>query len=79
MTEKENPRFNDFWKGDYKDQSVIGRMEPINYEQLKTDVEYKYHIKTQINLIGWLINKPVEKTRSECKKLLNLINDELEQ
>ena len=74
-----NTRFKDFWKGDYKDLHIIGTMEPLNYEQLKTDNEYKYHIRTQINLIGWLINKPAEKTRNQCKKLLKLINVELEK
>lgn len=72
-----NTRFKDFWKGDYKDQSVVGIMEPLNYESLKTDDKYLYHIRTQNNLIGWLVNKPVEQTRNQCYKLLDLINEEL--
>ena len=72
-------RFKDFWKGDHKNKSVVGIMEPINYEQLKTDNEYLYHLRTQINFIGWLINKPSENTQIECKKLLELINEELKR
>ena len=72
-------RFKEFWKGDYKDPNVIGTMEPLNYEQLKTDNEFLYYLRTQKNFIGWLINKPVENTGIECKKLLDLINEELKR
>jgi hypothetical protein len=70
-------RFKDFWNGDYKDKSVVGTMEPTAYEQLKNDNDYKFYLRSQKNLIGWLIKKPVENTRIECKKLLKLINEEL--
>lgn len=72
-----NSRFKDFWRGDHKNKSVVGVMEPINYEQLKSDNEYLYHLRTQINFIGWLINKPTENIKIDCVKLLNMINEEL--
>lgn len=72
-----NSRFTDFWNGDYRDRNVIGTMHPIDYEALKNDNEYKYLLRSQINLIGWLISKPAVTTRLETKKLLELIENEL--
>ena len=72
-----NSRFEDFWGGDYRNPNIIGTMKPLNYEALKSDNEYKYLLKTQINLIGWLIYKPVKTTKIELKKLLSLIDKEL--
>ena len=72
-----NTRFLDFWNGDYKDHNIVGTMQPTDYEALKNDYEYKYLLRSQVNLIGWLINKPVETTKLESKKLLNLIENEL--
>jgi hypothetical protein len=74
-----NTRFKDFWNGDYKDQNVIGEMIPIDYEKLKNDDKYKYLLRTQLNLIDWLINKPVENTQIECKKLLKIIKKKLDK
>ena len=73
-----NTRFEDFWNGDNKDLSIIGEMKPTDYEALKNDNEYKYLLRTQLNLIGWLIEKPVRNTQNECRKLLRLIESELE-
>jgi uncharacterized protein DUF6090 len=73
-----NSRFEDFWGGNYRDPNIIGTMKPLNYEALKSDNEYKYLLKTQINLIGWLIFKPVKTTKIELKKLLSLIDQELD-
>ncbi len=73
-----NTRFEDFWGGDYKNKDVIGKMKPLSYGDLKNDNELKFHLRTQINLIGWLINKPTENTQIEAKKLLNIIKDELD-
>jgi len=72
-----NSRFTDFWGGDYRDRNVIGTMHPIDYEALKNDNEYKYLLRSQLNLIDWLISKPVVTTRIETKKLLSLIENEL--
>jgi hypothetical protein len=72
-----NSRFTDFWGGDYRDRKVIGTMHPINYETLKNDNEYKYLLRSQLNLIDWLISKPVVTIRIEAKKLLDLIENEL--
>ncbi len=72
-----NTRFMDFWNGDNKDLSVIGVMKPIDYEALKNDNEYKHLLRTQVHLIGWLIEKPVRNTQNESRKLLKLIESEL--
>ena len=74
-----NSRFEDFWGGNYKNRDVIGTMRPLSYEDLKNDDELKFHLRTQINLIGWLINKPAENTQIEARKLLNMINNELDK
>lgn len=74
-----NSRFLDSWGGDYKnlDLQEVGTMKPLNFELLKHDNEFKYFLRTQRNDIGWLIYKPSEKTQTECKKLLKLIEHEL--
>jgi hypothetical protein len=72
-----NSRFRDSWNGNYKDREVIGTMKPLNYEALKQDNEFKYYLRTQLNDMGWLVNKPSENTQIECKKLLTLIETEL--
>jgi hypothetical protein len=72
-----NTRFEDFWNGDNNDPAVVGLMKPVNDNLLKTDKTYAYHLKSQLNLIGWLIEKPVKQTQNQCKKLLKLIDVEL--
>ena len=72
-----NSRFMDSWNGDYKNKNIIGTMKPLNYELLKTDEEFKYFLRTQLNDMGWLIYNPNEMTQVELKKLLKLINSEL--
>ena len=72
-----NTRFIDAWNGDYNDRGVTGTMTPLDYEALKDDVEYKYYLRTQLNDLGWFIYKPSEATQLECKKLLRLIEKEL--
>jgi len=72
-----NTRFRDSWNGNHKDKDVVGTMKPLNYEALKEDVEFKYYLRTQRNDMGWLVYKPSENTRIECKKLLKLIETEL--
>ena len=72
-----NTRFEDFWNGDNNDPNITGLMKPIDYEILKNDNAYKYHLRSQLNLIGWLIEKPVKQTQNEGKKLLKLIDSEL--
>ena len=72
-----NTRFMDAWGGDYKDPNIVGKMKPLNYEQLKQDDEFKYFLRTQYNDIGWLVFKPAKNTQIECKKLLRLVEKEL--
>ncbi|WP_297691435.1 hypothetical protein [uncultured Eudoraea sp.] len=52
-----NSRFNEAeqWEYDLETKSLDGTMIPIDYEELKKDTEYLYHIKTFKNLnIGYL-------------------------
>ena len=70
-------RFKDFWGGDHKDQKVIGAMTPYAYDELVNDDEFKHHLRTQRNLIGWLIYKPSERSQIEARKLLSLIDEKL--
>ena len=74
-----NTRFYDFWAGDYKDPTIKGTMIPIDYASLKNDKGYKYLLRTQLNLIGWLIMKPVDATLVEIKELIQMIEIELER
>lgn len=74
-----NTRFKDFWNGDYKDPNLRGIMIPLNYDKLKIDDEFKYHLRTQLNLIDWLVNKPFDETQIVLTKLMSLINSELDE
>jgi hypothetical protein len=75
-----NTRFKEFWGGDYKDLTYSqGEMVPLNYENLQSDQEYLFFIRTQKNYIGWMIYKPIEETKA---KLINLsidLNKEIER
>jgi len=72
-----NTRFRDFWNGDYKNPNLVGSMTPLDYEKLKLDKEYKYHLRTQLNLIGWLVGKPFDETQTAISKLMSQNNSEL--
>jgi hypothetical protein len=73
-----NTRFEDFWNGDYKNPDIVGTMTPLNYEALKSDEAFKYHLRTQLNLIDWLISKPFDESQAATSKLMKLINSELD-
>ncbi len=75
-----NTRFKDFWRGDYKDLTYSqGEMIPLDFENLRTDQEYLYFIRTQKNQLGWMINKPIEETKSKILALLKDLNKEIER
>jgi hypothetical protein len=75
-----NTRFKDYWGGDYKDLSISkGEMIPLDFEQLRTDQEYLYFIRTQKNHLGWLIFKPLEETREKIFQLAEDLNKEIER
>lgn len=54
-------------------------MIPLNYDKLKIDDEFKYHLRTQLNLIDWLVHKPFDETQIVLTKLMSLINSELDE
>lgn len=73
-----NLRFKSFWDGDYKDLTYQGEMVPLNFDRLKTDQVYLYFIRTQKNLIGWLIEKPIETTKTRALELLTALKKEID-
>ncbi len=74
-----NTRFKDFWNGDYRDLNFQGEMIPLDYERLKSDQEYLYFIRTQKHHIGWLIEKPLESTKSKLLVLSEDLKKEIER
>ncbi|MEL4454823.1 DUF6090 family protein [Lutimonas vermicola] len=74
-----NTRFRDFWNGDYRDLTFQGEMIPLDYERLKTDQEYLYFIRTQKHHIGWLIEKPIESSKSKVLALSEDLEKEIER
>jgi len=75
-----NTRFEEYWGGDYKDLTYSqGEMTPLDYENLITDQEYKYFIRTQKNNIGWCIYKPIEETKAKLIELTKDLNKEIER
>ncbi|WP_297794383.1 DUF6090 family protein [uncultured Eudoraea sp.] len=75
-----NTRFKDYWGGDYKDLTYSkGEMIPLDYENLQSDQEYQYFIRTQKNHIGWLIYKPIEETKLKLIELSKDLNKEIER
>ena len=74
-----NLRFKSFWEGDYKDLTYQGEMVPLNFDKLKSDQEYLYFIRTQKNHIGWLIEKPIETTKTRVLELLTALKKEIDR
>jgi hypothetical protein len=74
-----NLRFKSFWEGDYTDLTFQGEMVPLNFDKLKSDQEYLYFLRTQKNHIGWLIEKPIETTRTRVLELLTAIKKEIDR
>ena len=76
-TELYKTRFTDFWNGNPKDPKVNGEMHPISYESLKSDEEYIYFLKTQKNLMGWLIEKSLNNSATQGETLLEMLRKEM--
>ncbi len=74
-----NSRFDEFWKGTEKDSVITGVMHPVNYNSLKDDKEYLYFLKTQLNYIGWSVEKPLRDGKRNGIILKDLIEKELNQ
>lgn len=68
---------NDVYSGDFDPSSVISVMTPINFEDLKKDVDYVYHLKTLRNLYYWLIEFESKNMIDAIEDLMGSINNEL--
>ena len=76
---KHDLRFDEFLHGTFKNDVVLGVMNPTDYKSLKEDKKYIYSLKTQLNLMGWLVEKPIHETTLHGSRLKDLIKNELEQ
>jgi len=72
-------RFDEFWRGSENDSVITGVMHPTNYNSLKEDKEYMYFLKTQLNLMGWIVENPMRGSITHGTILKDLIEKELEQ
>lgn len=73
-----NKHFDMAW-GNAKNSPSATIMVPLDYENLKTDKEFKYFIKTLPNLHYYKLTVPLEDTEVLLKRLLILIDEELEK
>jgi hypothetical protein len=71
-------RFDQFWGGTQIDAVIVGKMYPLNFSALKTDKEYTYFLQTQLNLMYWLIEKPLLEGKTRGTLLKESIEKELE-
>lgn len=79
-----NKRFEKAWAGADEDLTVFDvdvnvYMEPLNYEELKTDQEFLYFLKTLPNLQHYKIRGPLKETQKLIERLLFLIEEELKK
>ena len=87
-----NSRFDSFWSSNYNEirkeknweENVItsemtGQMNPINFEKLKSDLEFKYFLKTLSNRYNAHIKMPTDKINVKITKLIDMIEKELER
>jgi hypothetical protein len=75
-----NTRFKEYWGGDYRDLTYSqGEMIPLDYDNLLSDQEYLYFIRTQRNSIGWNIYKPIEETKAKIIELSKDLSKEIER
>jgi hypothetical protein len=72
-------RFDEFWRGTEKGTDISGVMHPTDYNSLKNDKEYIFFLKTQLNLMGWFIEKSLREGTINGIILKDLIENELEQ
>ena len=73
-----NKHFDMAW-GNAKNSPSATIMVPLDYENLKTDKEFKYFIKTLPNLHYYKLTVPLKDTEVLLKRLLVLIDEELEK
>ena len=70
-----NKRFDRVWGGADKDINVY--MEPLNYEELKSDQEFLYLLKSLPNIHFYKLTSPLKETQKLLERLLFLIDKEL--
>ena len=73
-----NKHFDMAW-GNAKNSPSATSMTPLDYEDLKTDKEFKYFLKTLPNLHYYKLTVPLQSTEALLKRLLSLIDEELEK
>ena len=54
-------------------------MKPLDFEELKTDREFKYFLKTLPNLHYYKLTVPLQNTKTLLERLLILIEEELKK
>jgi len=72
-------RFDEFWRGTENNSGISGVMNPTDYNSLKDDREYIYFLKTQLNLMGWLVIRQMREATLKGTILKDIIENELEQ
>ena len=77
-----NKHFEKAWGGAEEDINVYDEhinvyMEPLNYEELKTDQEFLYFLKSLPNLHYYKLRSPLKETQKLLERLLFLIDKEL--
>jgi hypothetical protein len=71
-----NTRFVDVWNTD-SDNLIDSEMIPLDYEQLKNDQEYLYFIRSLPNYQHFQIDVPANRLHSLASRLLEMIENEL--
>ena len=73
-----NKHFDMAW-GNAKNSPSATIMDPLDFENLKTDKEFIYFLKTLPNLHYYKLTVPLQETQSLLERLLFLIDKELEK
>ena len=79
-----NNRFEEAWAGAEEDVTIYDEdvniyMEPLDYDQLKTDQEFLYFLKSLPNLQHYKLKGPLKETEKLLERLLALIDEELDK
>lgn len=72
-------RFDEFWRGTENDFGISGVMHPTDYNSLRNDKEYLFFLKTQLNLMGWFLEKSNREATVNGTLLKDLIEKELKE
>ena len=65
------------YSGKYDPSSIVSVMSPQNFEELKKDREYVYHLKTLRNLYYWLVEFEADNMINAIEHLTGLIDNEI--